>query len=68
MEKVFSYLSTISLEDCPENVLNMALYDNQKDDSIKEVFSQGNAEVEIQNLQHNIEWLFFWNFVYTKIM
>uniref|UniRef100_A0A9L0RUV8 Chromosome 2 C1orf185 homolog n=1 Tax=Equus caballus TaxID=9796 RepID=A0A9L0RUV8_HORSE len=55
MEKVFSYLSTISLEDCPENVLNMALYDNQKDDSIKEVFSQGNAEVEIQNLQHNIE-------------
>lgn len=55
LEKVFSYLSTISLEDCTENVLNMALYDDQKDDSIKEIFSRRNAEVEIQNLQHNIE-------------
>ncbi|XP_073752874.1 uncharacterized protein C1orf185 homolog isoform X2 [Callorhinus ursinus] len=55
MEKVFSYLSTISLEDCTENVLNMTLYDDQKDDSIKEIFSRRNTEVEIQNLQHNIE-------------
>ncbi|KAF5923181.1 hypothetical protein HPG69_012271 [Diceros bicornis minor] len=55
MEKVFSYLSTISLEECTENVLNMSLYDDQKDDSIKEVFSRGNTEVEIQNLQHNVE-------------
>lgn len=50
MEKVFSYLSTISLEDCTENVLNMTLYDDQKDDSIKEIFSRRNTEVEIQNL------------------
>ncbi|XP_058160702.2 uncharacterized protein C1orf185 homolog [Dasypus novemcinctus] len=55
MDKVFSYLSTISLEDCTGNVLNMTHYDDQKDDSIKEIFSQGNTEVEIQNLRHNIE-------------
>ncbi|XP_025768473.1 uncharacterized protein C1orf185 homolog [Puma concolor] len=55
MEKVFSYLSTISLEECTENVLNMTLYDDQKDDSIKEIFSRRNAEVEIQKFQHNIE-------------
>ncbi|XP_077701110.1 uncharacterized protein C1orf185 homolog isoform X1 [Canis aureus] len=55
MEKVFSYLSTISLEDCTENELNMTLYDDQKDDSIKEIFSRRHTEVEIQNLQHNIE-------------
>ncbi|KAM9243029.1 uncharacterized protein C1orf185 homolog [Dugong dugon] len=55
MEKVFSYLSTISLEECTENVLNMTHFDDQKDDSIKEIFSRRNTEVEIQNLQHNIE-------------
>ncbi|ELW67048.1 hypothetical protein TREES_T100020420 [Tupaia chinensis] len=55
VEKVFSYLSTISLEDCTDNVLNMTFYDDQKDDSIKEVLSQRNTEVEIQNLQHNTE-------------
>lgn len=55
MEKVFSYLSTISLEDCTENVLNMTLNDDQKDDSIKEIFSRRNTEVEIQNLRRNIE-------------
>lgn len=55
IEKVFSYLSTIPLEECTENVLNMTLYDDQKDDSIKEMFSQRNTEVEIQNLQHNTE-------------
>lgn len=51
IEKVFSYLSTIPLEECTEN----ALYDDQKDDSIEEIFSQRNTEVEIQNLQHDIE-------------
>ncbi|XP_007944147.1 uncharacterized protein C1orf185 homolog [Orycteropus afer afer] len=55
MEKVFSYLSTISLEECTENALNMTLFDDQKDDRIKETFSQRNTEVEIQNLQCNIE-------------
>ncbi|XP_039079787.1 uncharacterized protein C1orf185 homolog isoform X1 [Hyaena hyaena] len=55
MEKVFSYLSTIPLEECTESVLNMSLYDDQKDDSIKEIFSRRNAEVEIQKFQHNIE-------------
>ncbi|XP_008578352.1 PREDICTED: uncharacterized protein C1orf185 homolog, partial [Galeopterus variegatus] len=39
MEKVFSYLSTISLEDCTENAPNTTLYDDQKDDSTKEIFS-----------------------------
>lgn len=58
MEKVFSYLSTIPLEECTGNVLNMTLYDDQKDGSIKEIFTRRNTEVEIQNLQHNIEWLF----------
>lgn len=58
MEKVFSYLSTIPLEECTGNVLNMTLYDDQKDDNIKGIFTQRNTEVEIQNLQHNIEWLF----------
>ncbi|VTJ59030.1 Hypothetical predicted protein, partial [Marmota monax] len=33
MEKVFSYLSTISLEECTENVMNMALYDDENDDN-----------------------------------
>uniref|UniRef100_A0A673TTM9 Chromosome 1 open reading frame 185 n=1 Tax=Suricata suricatta TaxID=37032 RepID=A0A673TTM9_SURSU len=55
MEKVFSYLSTVSLEECTENKLNLSLYDDQKDDSIKEMFSRRNAEVEIQKFQHNIE-------------
>ncbi|XP_064136017.1 uncharacterized protein C1orf185 homolog [Loxodonta africana] len=55
MEKVFSYLSTISLEECTENVLNVTLFDDQKDDSVKETFSRRNTEVEIQNLQRNIE-------------
>ncbi|XP_049731499.1 uncharacterized protein C1orf185 homolog [Elephas maximus indicus] len=55
MEKVFSYLSTISLEECTENVLNVTLFDDQKDDSVKEMFSRRNTEVEIQNLQRNIE-------------
>ncbi|XP_004699726.1 uncharacterized protein C1orf185 homolog [Echinops telfairi] len=55
MEKVFSYLSTISLEeDCKEPVLNMTCGD-QKDDSIKEIFSGRNSEVEIQNLPHDNE-------------
>ncbi|XP_008263491.1 uncharacterized protein C1orf185 homolog isoform X1 [Oryctolagus cuniculus] len=55
MEKVFSYLSSFSKEDCTENVMNITLYDDQKEESIKEIFSQRNSEVEIQNLQHNIE-------------
>ncbi|XP_059861009.1 uncharacterized protein C1orf185 homolog [Delphinus delphis] len=55
MEKVFSYLSTIPLEECTGNVLNMTLYDGQKDDNIKGIFTRRNTEVEIQNLQHNIE-------------
>lgn len=55
MEKVFSYLSSFSKEDCTENVMNITLYDDQKEESIKETFSQRNSEVEIQNLQHNIE-------------
>lgn len=55
IEKVFSYLSTIPLEECTENVQNMKLYDDRKDDSIKEMFSQRNTEVEIQNLQHHTE-------------
>ncbi|KAM9107116.1 uncharacterized protein C1orf185 homolog isoform 2-T2 [Megaptera novaeangliae] len=55
MEKVFSYLSTIPLEECTGNVLNMTLYDDQKDDNIKGIFTRRNTEVEIQNLQHNIE-------------
>ncbi|XP_059939401.1 uncharacterized protein C1orf185 homolog isoform X1 [Mesoplodon densirostris] len=55
MEKIFSYLSTIPLEECTGNVLNMTLYDDQKDDNIKGRFTRRNTEVEIQNLQHNIE-------------
>jgi hypothetical protein len=55
MEKVFSYLSTISLDECTENVMNMTLYDDQKNDSVKEIFSRRNTEVEIQNLQNNTE-------------
>ncbi|XP_059740892.1 uncharacterized protein C1orf185 homolog isoform X1 [Bos taurus] len=55
MEKVFSYLTTIPLEQCTENVLNMTLRDDQKDDNLKEIFTQRNTEVEIQNLQHNTE-------------
>ncbi|KAM4806775.1 uncharacterized protein C1orf185 homolog [Urocitellus parryii] len=55
MEKVFSYLSTISLEECTENVMNMAFYDDENDDNSKEMFSRRNTEVEIQNLQHNAE-------------
>ncbi|XP_019487867.1 PREDICTED: uncharacterized protein C1orf185 homolog [Hipposideros armiger] len=39
IEKVFSYLSTIPLEECTENVLNMTLKDDQTDDSLKEIFS-----------------------------
>lgn len=58
MEKVFSYLTTIPLEQCTENVLNMTLRDDQKDDNLKEIFTQRNTDVEIQNLQHNTEWLF----------
>ena len=58
MEKVFSYLTTIPLEQCTENVLNMTLCDDQKDDNLKETFTRRNTEVEIQNLQHNTEWLF----------
>ena len=55
MEKVFSYLTTIPLEQCTENVLNMTLCDDQKDDNLKETFTRRNTEVEIQNLQHNTE-------------
>ncbi|XP_037672694.1 LOW QUALITY PROTEIN: uncharacterized protein C1orf185 homolog [Choloepus didactylus] len=55
MEKVFHYLSTISLEDCNENVLTKTHFDDQKDDSIKEKISRRNTEVEIQNLQNDIE-------------
>ncbi|XP_037356494.1 uncharacterized protein C1orf185 homolog [Talpa occidentalis] len=50
MEKVFSYLSTISLDECTENVLNKTLGDDQKDDNIKEIITQRNTEVEIPNL------------------
>ncbi|KAB0362285.1 hypothetical protein FD754_006441, partial [Muntiacus muntjak] len=55
MEKVFSYLTTIPLEQCTENVLNMTLCDDQKDDNLKEILTRRNTEVEIQNLQHNTE-------------
>ena len=55
MEKVFSYLTTIPLEQCTENVLNMTVCDDQKDDNLKETFTRRNTEVEIQNLQHNTE-------------
>ncbi|KAG8518968.1 hypothetical protein J0S82_009888, partial [Galemys pyrenaicus] len=43
MEKVFSYLSTISLDECTQNVLNKTLYDDQKDDNTKEIFTQRNT-------------------------
>ncbi|XP_069335275.1 uncharacterized protein C1orf185 homolog [Eulemur rufifrons] len=39
MEKVFSYLSTISLDRSAQNALNMTLNDDQKDGSIKETCS-----------------------------
>uniref|UniRef100_A0A8C8YKQ8 Chromosome 1 open reading frame 185 n=1 Tax=Prolemur simus TaxID=1328070 RepID=A0A8C8YKQ8_PROSS len=39
MEKVFSYLSTISLDRSAQNALNMTLNDDQKDGSIKETYS-----------------------------
>ncbi|XP_032970380.1 uncharacterized protein C1orf185 homolog [Rhinolophus ferrumequinum] len=55
IEKVFSYLSTIPLEECTETVLNVTLNDDKTDDSIKEIFSGRNTEVEIQNLQHDME-------------
>ncbi|XP_075388678.1 uncharacterized protein C1orf185 homolog [Tenrec ecaudatus] len=56
MEKVFSYLSTISLEEhCNEHVPNITCGGDQKDDSIKEIFSRRNSEVEIQNLPHDNE-------------
>ncbi|KAM6217039.1 uncharacterized protein C1orf185 homolog [Rhynchocyon petersi] len=55
LERVFSYVSTIPLEECTENVQNMALVDNQKDDNINETLTRRNLEVETQNLQHNIE-------------
>ncbi|XP_006839816.1 PREDICTED: uncharacterized protein C1orf185 homolog [Chrysochloris asiatica] len=55
MEKVFSYLSTISLEESTGNVPNRTLFDDPKDDDLKEMLSQRNTEVEIQNLQHTIE-------------
>ncbi|XP_004607394.2 uncharacterized protein C1orf185 homolog [Sorex araneus] len=54
VEKVASYLSAISLSECKENVTNTTLYDDHKDDGIKEIFSQRNTDVEIQNLQDNI--------------
>ncbi|XP_060061886.1 uncharacterized protein C1orf185 homolog [Erinaceus europaeus] len=55
MEKVFSYLSTISLDECNGNVLNKTHFDDQKDDNIKEIFTRRNTDVEIQNIEHNIE-------------
>ncbi|XP_012783475.2 uncharacterized protein C1orf185 homolog [Ochotona princeps] len=55
MEKVFSYLSSFSLEDCTENVTNTTQCDGQKDDGNKESFSQRNTEAEIQNLQQNFQ-------------
>lgn len=55
MEKVFSYLTTIPLEQCTENVFQYTLCDDQKDDNLKEIFTSRNTEVEIQNLQHNTE-------------
>ncbi|XP_077005816.1 uncharacterized protein C1orf185 homolog [Tamandua tetradactyla] len=55
IEKVFSYLSTIPLEDCTENARNMTHYDDQKDDGTKEIFSRRNTEVETQNRQRDVE-------------
>lgn len=55
VEKVLSYLSTISSEECPENIMNMTIYDDQNDEGIKEMLSRTNAEVDIQNLQYTIE-------------
>ncbi|CAH6790663.1 4930522H14Rik [Phodopus roborovskii] len=54
-EKVFAYLSTISLEEWPGNSMNVTFCDDQKDDNIKEIFSQKNAEVGIHNRQDDIE-------------
>ncbi|XP_059110687.1 uncharacterized protein C1orf185 homolog [Peromyscus eremicus] len=53
-EKVLAYLSTISLE-WPGNTMNKTFCSNQKDDSIKEIFTQTNAEVGIHSLQYDIE-------------
>lgn len=55
MEKIFSYLSSFSLEDYTENVTNTTQCDGQKDDSDKEIFSQRDTEAEIQNLQQNFQ-------------
>ncbi|XP_076420842.1 uncharacterized protein C1orf185 homolog isoform X1 [Peromyscus maniculatus bairdii] len=54
-EKVLAYLSTISLEEWPGNTMNVTFCSNQKDDSIKEMFTQTNAEVGIRSLQYDIE-------------
>ncbi|XP_049631435.1 uncharacterized protein C1orf185 homolog, partial [Suncus etruscus] len=51
--KVASYMSTISLDECNENVMNQALSDDQTDDDIKEIFLRRNTEVEIQYPQDN---------------
>ncbi|KAM4872795.1 uncharacterized protein C1orf185 homolog isoform 2-T2 [Thomomys bottae] len=44
VEKVFSYLSTISLEEYTENEGNTILYDDQNGGHIKEIFSGRNTE------------------------
>lgn len=51
--KVASYMSTISLDEYNENVMNQALSDDQTDDDIKEIFLRRNTEVEIQYPQDN---------------
>ncbi|XP_012877642.1 PREDICTED: uncharacterized protein C1orf185 homolog [Dipodomys ordii] len=47
VEKVFSYLSTISLEEYTGNVGDTILYDNRNDGHIKEIFAGRNTEVNI---------------------
>ncbi|XP_069843157.1 uncharacterized protein C1orf185 homolog isoform X1 [Dipodomys merriami] len=47
VEKVFSYLSTISLEEYTGNVGDTILYDDRNDGHIKEIFAGRNTEVNI---------------------
>ncbi|XP_048208071.1 uncharacterized protein C1orf185 homolog [Perognathus longimembris pacificus] len=47
VEKVFSYLSTISLEEYAENGEDTILYDDQNDGHIKEIFAGRNTEANI---------------------
>ncbi|KAL6042640.1 hypothetical protein STEG23_029742 [Scotinomys teguina] len=57
-EKVLAYLSTISLEEqsiVPKNTINVTFCDQQKNNTIKDTFSQTNAEVSIRSLQYDNE-------------